>query len=155
MTMTAGSLKVLLANTDAGPKGSRDRAILLLSFHGGLSRSELAGLNISDLRFERTGAIAMVHQPGISQRLRDKEITIQRRRKADWCPVNALEAWVTVRGAAAGALFWTFARNGKPKHNRIDGRDVTRLIQALARRADVAGDFGSSSFRVRGQATSD
>lgn len=154
LTMTAGSLRALLASTDTGLKGTRDRAILLLCFYSGLARSEVAGLDIDDLRFEKRGAVVTVRQTRVSMRARSRQVVIERNRSAEVCPVAALEAWIAARGCAAGPLFWTFARKGKPKYNRIDGRDVTRLVQSSARRADVPGDFGASSFRLGNRAIS-
>jgi site-specific recombinase XerC len=40
--------------------GARDRAVLLVGFASGLRRSELAGLDLADVRFERRGVVLYV-----------------------------------------------------------------------------------------------
>jgi integrase len=145
MSMTDGSFKAMLEAADQGLKGLRDRALLHATRYANLLRSEVVALDVGDLRFEARGAVIRLRGPIVR---RSQEILIPRKRRPEGCSVAAIEAWAGARGLGEGPLFWTF-RQGAPTGNRMDGRDVTRLIQALARRADVPGNFGANSLRVR------
>ena len=48
---------VKAARLQADPLGQRDAALLLLGFAGGFRRSEVVGLDLSDVGFERTGLL--------------------------------------------------------------------------------------------------
>ena len=53
-------LKQVLRALPKSPMGARDRAVLLVGFASGLRRSELAGLDLADVRFERRGVVLYV-----------------------------------------------------------------------------------------------
>src|SRR5439155_834854 len=48
-------IRAMIAATDAGLIGVRDRALILLGFAGAFRRSEVVGLDIADLDFSRDG----------------------------------------------------------------------------------------------------
>jgi len=107
--------------------GLRDRAVILLGFHGALRRSELAALNVEDLAFERQGVVATI-----------------RRSKTD----QEAAGYVEAADITTGPVFRTFDFAGKLQANRIDGRDVARIVQSAAKGAGLTGNMGGHSLRA-------
>jgi integrase len=48
-------IRVMVAASDSGPIGARDRALVLLGFAGAFRRSELVGLDVEDCVFSKDG----------------------------------------------------------------------------------------------------
>jgi site-specific recombinase XerD len=59
---TAERLLAMTANTGAGLKGLRDRALLLLGFAGAFRRSELVALDVSDIQEAPDGMKGLVRE---------------------------------------------------------------------------------------------
>ncbi len=146
--LTAEPLKDVLHRLDDSLSGRRDRALLLLTFAGGFRRSEVAALNVADVRFEKRGAVVTLRRSKTDQLGGGREVAIPQLRTEALCPVHALRAWLAAAGIAQGPLFRTFSLHGKLQANRIDGRDVARLVQRLTGRARLAGDFAAHSLRA-------
>uniref|UniRef100_E6PJA6 Phage integrase n=1 Tax=mine drainage metagenome TaxID=410659 RepID=E6PJA6_9ZZZZ len=146
--LTVELLKDILHRLDPGLKGIRDRALLLLTFAGGFRRSEVAALDLADVRFETRGAVVTLRRSKTDQRGVGREVAIPQLRTATLCPVQALQAWLAAAAITEGALFRTFSMRGALQPHRIDGRDIARLVQRLARRAHLDGDFGAHSLRA-------
>ena len=96
--------------------GIRERAVLLVGFATGMRRSELAALELRDVKIESRGAIFHVRRSKTDQEGRGVYIGVHRGTRI--CPVAALEAWVGVRGERGTTLF------------RIDGADVALIVKA-------------------------
>ncbi len=122
---------------DPTPAGLRDRAILEVLYGAGLRRSEVAALDVADVRFLPEGAILHVrHGKGKKQRLVPAGLPARR----------ALEAWLAVRGTFApqvdpAALFLN-QRGG-----RLSDRSLGNLL-VRARRARGLGE-GTTCHSLR------
>jgi integrase/recombinase XerC len=106
--------------TDA--KGVRDRAVLRLLFDLALRRKEVVGLDVGDLDL-KAGTVAVLGK-GRAEKAR---LTLPASTQA------ALEAWLAVRGSAAGPLFTSLDRAQKG-----DGRLTGGAVYALVRRLGEA-----------------
>jgi integrase len=95
----------IMSTIDDTPRGRRDRAILLAGFFGGLRRSELVGLDLSDLSFSDLGACLAIQRSKTDQTGMGRTVLLPRRPDA-LCPVSALLAWEAVRGEQPGKLFF-------------------------------------------------
>jgi integrase len=131
----------------------RDRAILLLTFAIAGRRSEVAALDLTDLRFEQSGLIVTLRRAKTDQSGAGREIGVPLVKDRERCAVRAVKAWLTASRITSGALFRTFAIAGRRRPrtmtgNRIDGRDVARLVQRVTRRAKLTGDFAAHSLRA-------
>lgn len=146
--LTADLLKDVLHRLDDTLRGRRDRALLLLTFAGGFRRSEVAGLDVADVRFERRGAVVTLRRSKTDQIGAGREVAIPQLRTEALCPLHALRVWMTAAGIAEGPLFRTFSMRGELQTNRIDGRDIARLVQRLTGRAQLEGDFAAHSLRA-------
>lgn len=122
-----GELTALFAAcaADKTPAGVRDAAMLALLYACGLRRFELAALAVADYEADR-GELAVYSGKGNKDRL----AYVTNGAKA------ALDRWLTVRGAQAGALFVPIRKDGK-----LADRPLTphALWKVLGKRAAQAG----------------
>ena len=108
---TAERLLAMAANTGAGLKGLRDRALLLIGFAGALRRSELVAFNIEDIEETPDGMKITIRHSKTDQEGAGQTIAIPFGKIA--CPVAALKEWITATGIGSGALFRSVKRHGK------------------------------------------
>jgi integrase len=147
--LTMDLLREVLATLDSSSiKGKRDRAILLLTFSIAGRRSEIAALDLADLRFERSGLVITIQRSKTDQEGAGCEIGVPFVPDASLCVVRAVKAWIEASGITEGALFRTINGGGKLTANRINGRDVARLVQRVTGKAGIAGDFAAHSLRA-------
>ena len=129
---------------------TRDRALLLLGYAGAFRRSELVALDVDDLRFSAAGLYIWIAGAKNDPRKAGRELYVPRLPamgpKADLCAVAALERWLQTAGPA-GPVFRTFDLRGQLTENRLDPRDVARIVQRRCAAAGVAGDFAGHSLR--------
>lgn len=140
--LSAGELRALflVCSQDHTAAGSRDAALLAVLYGGGLRRAEAAGLDIGDFDPE-TGALKVLGK-GNKQRLA----------YVAGGALDALGAWLAVRGAGPGAIFQPIRKNGR----MIEGRLTPAAIyKALQRRAEQAGVRRFSPHDLRRSFVSD
>ncbi|OYT98003.1 MAG: integrase [Burkholderiales bacterium PBB1] len=102
-------LRELLAVVAALPndlRGTRDRALLLLGFAGGLRRSEIVQLDVDDLRFGPEGLKVCLKRSKTDQEQLGRTIAVPYGRTSV-CPVAAVKAWLVASAVIEGALFPT------------------------------------------------
>jgi integrase len=160
--LTADLLKEALATIDAGDtptlKGLRDRALLLLTWFTACRRSEIAALNLEDLRFERNGLAVTIRRSKTDQTGEGRTIGLPSIPDKGLDPTSAVAAWIaasgistpggTAQGNALGVtpLFRSVDRHGN-LGDRISPQDVARLVQRVTDAAGIDGDFAAHSTR--------
>lgn len=135
----------------------RDRAVLLLGFAGALRRSELAALNVGDFELAPRGAILHIRRSKTDQEGVGAGVPIHRR--AYYCPVGAVLAWLELRARLTGRAIEASAplfvgvhysgalRKGGPKRGeRMAGRTVDAIVKA---RCEAVGLLGFSAHSLR------
>jgi integrase len=151
--LTADLLKQAVDTIDTSTlQGKRDRAIMLLGFALAARRSEIAALNVEDLRYEGTSLIVTIRFSKTNKTGKLEEIGVPMVRDDKLCAVRAVQAWVEASGIRSGALFRGFKSGGKGHpttitSERIQGRGIALLVQRLTGRADIPGDFAAHSLR--------
>jgi integrase len=165
-------LATLKAMLEATPEdvllAVRDRALLLLGFASGMRRSELSGLDVSDLTFVEEGVDVLIRRGKTDPTGAGRTIGIPRGRHAETCPVLALQHWLLL--AELGRKEPLFPRTlptgrspGKrPRRHplapgRLNPQGVARVVQRAARRAgldptEVAGHSLRSGFATEAAA---
>ena len=108
-------------------RGARDRALILVGFTAGLRRSEVAALNVKDLRFvDGKGVIVTVRSSKTDQEGRGEPIAVHERPGSELCPVRALRDWLAQSGVTRGALFRSLREYKKKKEDsgwvKVSGR---------------------------------
>lgn len=122
------------------PKGVRDRALILIGFGAALRRSEIVALDLADLKILDRGVIITIRRSKGDQKGEGQEVAIERSSELDVDVVDALKAWLAVRGRQPGPLFIPADGGGALRHDRggLTGQTVARIVKAAA--ADVECD---------------
>ncbi len=121
-------LLMALDATGDGLKDIRDRALLLIGFAGALRRSELVGLDVEDIEHVRQGIIVRLKRSKTDQDGQGRKIGIPYGRTR-WCPVVALDEWMTASGFAAGAIFRPVDRHDRIHDARLSGEAVSLVVR--------------------------
>ncbi len=126
--------------------GLRDKAIILVGFHLAGRRSEVAGLDVEDLREVPEGRVVLLRASKTDQEGVGVELPLPRLHEPDLCPVRSVEAWLAESGITTGPIFRMVDRNGRVRTNRLTGRAVAEVVKrrAAAVGLDPAGIGGHS-----------
>ena len=129
--------------------GTRDRALLLVGFAGAFRRSELAGLDVADVRFVPEGMVVQLRTSKTDQERAGESKGIPLGTSADTCPVRALRAWLKTASITEGPVFRPLNRHGHVKPKRLNGSDIASVVK---RAAEAAGfdpaEFSGHSLRA-------
>jgi len=140
---TADKVLAMVAEAGADLKGLRDRA---MGFAGAFRRSELVGLDVTDLEFCAGGLRVSIRKSKTDQEGLGARIAVAPDSTA--CPVDAVRAWIRAAGISAGPLFRPVTRTGKISSRRLSARAVAEFVKAYARRAGLkAANFSGHSLR--------
>jgi integrase len=142
--------KVLAATDDDGPRGCRDRAVLVVGFASGLRRSDLVRLDLADVSIRREGLVLRVARSKTDQAGAGWLLGVHRGRYRATCPVLVLERWILERGDWPGPLFSQLSKPGDAiLRKRMTGESVGDLVQAAAKRAGLDWRrYGAHSLRA-------
>lgn len=113
------SKELLDAPLERSEAGLRDRALLELLYATGLRVAECCGLDLDDVD-RRRGAVRVLGKGG-------KERVVP----AGDAALEALDAWLSVRGEGGGALFTNL------RGSRLSTRSVHRIVKRRARAAGI------------------
>ena len=102
---------------DPTPKGTRDAAILAVFYGGGLRRGELARLDADD--FDPADCSIRVHGKGRKQR------TVYLSAQA----CARVQAWLRLRGTAAGPLFVSIDQTDRFGRTRLRGESIAYILR--------------------------
>nr|KZA96711.1 integrase [Rhizobium leguminosarum] len=135
----------ILENIGSSLKGIRDAALLLVCFSGGFRRSEVVSLDVEDIEHVRQGIVVRLGRSKTDQEGRGRKIAIPYG-TGPWCPVRALDDWISASGIQSGAIFRVVNRHSKMSGARLSGQAVSLILQARAADAglDVNGISGHS-----------
>jgi site-specific recombinase XerD len=147
-------IRAMVAASDEGLIGLRDRALILLGFAGAFRRSELVGFDVEDCSFTRDGLTVTLRRSKTDQNGEGRKIGIPYGGNPDTCPVRNVQTWVELAALIAGPLFRSISRHGKVQAGKLSGIDVARIVKKLAKRAGLdAANYAGHSLRA-GHATS-
>jgi integrase len=137
-----------LIRWDSGRKGLRDKALLLVGFFGALRNSELVGLNVEDVAFTPEGAILTIRKSKTDQEGRGREVAIGYAKRADLCPVRALQSYMASLGRTYGPLFVSM-RKSQYTQSRLSTHAVALIIKDYADRIGLdPRQFSGLSLRA-------
>ncbi|MBE1161568.1 site-specific integrase [Dyella acidiphila] len=136
-------LQALLATCTDGVRGVRDRALLLLAWSGGgRRRSEVVGLQITDVR--RLDADTWVYALGNTK---TDTSGVRREKPLKGAAAQALAAWVAAAPATTGPLFRRLHRGGAVGTTALTADHMARMVQRRAKLAGLDGDWAAHSLR--------
>jgi integrase len=140
--------------------GIRDRALLLLGFNMMARRSELAALDIGDLRESSEGLTVYIRSSKTDQAAEGVEVNVPYGQHAETCAVRSVRAWkeaLAEHGITNGALFRPIDRHGRLPHEakaagrtstRLTGKSVAEVIRRRGKLAGLEGNFTGHSLRA-------
>ncbi len=139
-------VRAAVAALPDGPKGTRDRALLLVGWWAALRRSELVGLDVEDVADHPAGATVELRRSKTDQAGAGRLVPLHYRQAVDVCPVRAVRAWVAVADVDGGALFRRVDRWGHVRGERLRAPSVAAIVRdaAAACGLDPAGYSGHS-----------
>lgn len=131
----------------------RDRALLLIGFAGGFRRSELVGLDVTDINYLRQGLVIHLRRSKTDQIGKGRKIAIPFGRTC-WCPVTALEQWQTQAQIVEGPLFRPVNRHGHVLDRRLSGEAVSTIVKGRGVAAGLNSEVYSGHSLRAGFVTS-
>jgi len=140
--LDAGLLRdVVLSLRGDGLKPKRDRAIVLLGFAIAGRRSEVAALNIEDLRFDERGLVVMIRESKTDQEGVGVEIGVPYVAIEGLCATRAVQEWINAAGNLVGSALSDLLHVGRTsgESDRRRGRRPPR--KASCRRGRHYGGF--------------
>ena len=117
-----------MVNGLEGIKGCRDRALLLIGFAGAFRRSELVGLQYSDLEFVEDGLIINLKHSKTDQEGIGRKIAIPYAR-GSVCPVLAIKTWIELSKISEGAIFRPVTRHGRIEKTNLSSHAVAIIVK--------------------------
>lgn len=146
--ITAADLGAMIGAAEGeGTRSIRDRAVLALGLAAALRRSELVALQLADLELVREGLKLTIRHSKTDQDGEGQVIAVPSGRVLK--PVVRLNAWLAVRGGAAGPLFYRIDPQGQMLHEAMSDRSVARLVKKYAERVGLDPEtVGGHSLRA-------
>jgi len=115
----------------------RDRALLLVGFAGALRRSELVGLDVSDVAFEGEGLVLRLRRSKTNQEGELEEVAVLYGSDPRTCPVRALQTWLATSAIVDGALFRAVDRAGRVGRGQLTARIVGERVKKIGARSGL------------------
>jgi integrase len=146
--IVATELRAIVETIPDNTLGLRDRALLLLGFHGAFRRSELVALDVGDVAETKEGLRVLVRRSKTDQEGEGLEKGILFQADPSVCPVRALRAWKEAMGDSSGPLFRAVSRHGKVSLTRLTDRAVHLVVKRACNAAGLDTDkFSAHSLR--------
>jgi site-specific recombinase XerC len=122
-------IRAMVAVSDSGPIGARDRALVLLGFAGAFRRSELVALDVEDCAFLKEGLAITLRRSKTDQDGAGRKVGIPYGSNPETCPVRVLQDWLEQAAFSSGPLFRSLNRHGQVQAGRLSGIDVARVVK--------------------------
>ena len=131
---TVDVIERMLSVCGSDIRGCRDRALIALGFGAALRRSELAGIELKDLRFTDRGVVVTLPRSKTDQEGRGQEVAVL---EGDRLQVKRLlTEWIETSGLSGGAVF------------DLSDRQIANIIKTRARQAGLdPTQFSGHSLR--------
>jgi integrase len=146
-------LKAMLAAVGTEtPIAKRDTALLLFGWATALRRSNLASLQLADLRFTPKGILVWVRNEKQDREGNGRKVVVPWGKRKTTCPVGAIRLWLETRGDWPGPVF-CHVMKGVLKPKPMLGNRIAQIVQAAAAKAGLPRQrYGAHSLRA-GMAT--
>jgi len=141
--------EVITKNTLAD---ARLKALILVGFAGAFRRSELVGIELKHVDFQRSGMTIALPSSKTDQEGPGDIVNIPYiRAKPQVCPVVALKRWINMADITDGPIFRQISKHGSPTVRGLSPPSVGVLLKEALSRAgleDQVADFGAHSLRA-------
>src|SRR5262245_8719499 len=142
-------IRMMVAHLPDTLPGARDRALLLLGFAGAMRRSELVGLDISDIAQADEGLVVTIRKSKTDQVRQGRKVGIRFGSSPETCPVRAIHAWLEASGIEDGSLFRPVNRHGQVRDARLSDWAVAEVVKrSLKAAGKSARGYSGHSLRA-------
>lgn len=132
----------------------RDKTLLIIGFMGAFRRSELVGIRVEELTFERRGLEIFLPSSKTDQEGRGNVVALPFLRNEDICPVRTMRRWLDTAQIHAGPVFRGITRGGNLRATALSDQMVNRIVKERVAQIGLdPDDYGAHSLR-HGFATS-
>jgi site-specific recombinase XerD len=146
--LMTGDILAMLKVAPKSLRGTRDRAILLLTFAGGLRRSEVVDLDVNDVDWRRDGIAVQIRRSKTDQEGLGQVVLVEYGKREATCPVRALKRWLQESQICDGPIFRPVEAE-RPTARRLNDKMVWHLVKRYAARAGLDPTrLGAHSLRV-------
>jgi integrase len=146
--LLVGDLRRMVTSLPHSLQGSRDRAILLLGFAGGLRRHELVALDVEDFEEVDEGLVVHLRRSKTDQTGKGLKKGIPFGKAAKTCPVRAVVTWLRDAEIFEGPVFRPLSKHDTPRRSRLTAQSVALVVKNAFR---VIGkrprDYSAHSLR--------
>jgi site-specific recombinase XerD len=146
---TVDRLAAMVAKADLSTlKGKRDKALLLFGFASAMRRGELVALTVEDLEETKRGLLVTLRHSKTDQEGQGPRRAIPCGRRAETCPVAALNAWIEAAGISEGKLLRSVTRHGQVGES-MSTRALADVVKHYAKQAKLNPDeYSGHSLRA-------
>lgn len=152
--LTVNHLNRLLDFIPPDTIGTRDRALILTGWTGGLRRSEIVSINYEDLDHQTEGFAITIRRSKIDQQGAGKLIGLPFvDNNEKFCAARAIQKWILIARIKSGPIFRRIGRGGRNKFfykstDRLSDKQVNRIVKGYAEAAGYNPIlFGAHSLR--------
>ena len=129
--------------------GVRDRALILLGYAGAMRRSELVGLDVTDLAIAEEGLVVLIRKSKTDQMGVGRKIGIPFGEHPETCPVKAVQAWIDHAFVDEGPLFRSVNKHGHVMAHRLSDQVVADVVKrSLLAAGKSARMYAAHSLRA-------
>jgi integrase len=119
----------------------RDRALLLVGFHGAFRRSELIAIDCKSIACSSRGIVITIPKSKTDQERKGREVAIARGGLI--CPVRALECWIEASEIVQGPVFRPISVGQTISETALSGDAVSMILKR--RLADIGRESSNYS----------
>ncbi len=131
------------------PVAIRDRALVMIGFASALRRSNLAWMNLEDLRSCAQGLTIQVRREKQDKESRGRLIGIPFGKDAQACPVKCLDAWLGHRGRQDGPVFTRLDPGRRSVTEGLSMNAIGKIIKGAIGKIGISPlDYGPHSLRA-------
>lgn len=142
-------IREMVAHLPEGLLGVRDRALILLGFAGAMRRSELVGLDVTDVALGDEGLVAVIRKSKTDQTGEGRKIGIPFGANPETCPVKAILSWIEQAHIEGGPLFRSVNKHGHVMTTRLSDRAVADVVKrSLVAAGKSPRGFAAHSLRA-------
>lgn len=142
-------IRAMVDHLPAITLGVRDRALILLGYAGAMRRSELVGLDVTDVAITDDGLVVMIRKSKTDQTGGGRKIGIPFGEHVETCPVRAVLAWIDEAEVEDGPLFRAVNKHGHVSDFRLSDKAVANVVQrSLKAAGKSARGYAAHSLRA-------
>lgn len=146
---TVADLRVALSRLPEDVRGLRDRVLMLVGFAGGMRRSEIVGLDVTDASFVSGGIALRLRRSKTDQEGQGRIIGLPFGADPATCPVLNLRRWLNAAQITEGPIFRPVSRTGAVLSRRLDDQSVALIVKRTIKTTGLdPKDFSGHSLRV-------